>query len=110
MHRRVECRVPGADANPYLAFAALLAAGLHGIEERVDPGEAFAGDAYRNAEITEVPRTLRDAIQALDASPTMRALLGEEVVEHYLHAARWEQHDFDQKVTDYELVRGFERA
>ena len=107
---RVECRVPGADANPYLAFAALLAAGLHGIEERLDPGEAFTGDAYRSAEITEVPRTLRDAIQALDASPTMRALLGEEVVEHYLHAARWEQHDFDQKVTDYELVRGFERA
>ena len=107
---RVECRVPGADANPYLAFAALLAAGLHGIEERIDPGDAHAGDAYKDDSVTEVPRTLRDAIGALERSETMRQLLGDEVVEHYLHAARWEVQDFDRKVTDYELIRGFERA
>jgi glutamine synthetase len=107
---RVECRIPGADANPYLAFAALIGAGLHGVAHNTDPGPAYAGDAYKDEAVAHVPKTLRDAIAALDGSAAMRQMLGDEVVEHYLHAARWEQKDFDAKVTDYELIRGFERA
>ena len=107
---RVECRVPGADANPYLAFAALLAAGLHGIENRLEPPPAFAGDAYKGEGIAEVPKTLREALGCLDRSEAMRAALGDRVVEHYLHCGRWEQLEYDRRITDHELIRGFERA
>jgi glutamine synthetase len=107
---RFECRVPGADANPYLACAALLAAGLHGIEHRLELEPAFAGDAYKASDIREVPKTLREALECLDRSAVLRAALGDEVVEHYLHAGRWEQFEYDRRVTDHELIRGFERA
>jgi glutamine synthetase len=107
---RVECRVPGADANPYLAFAALLAAGLHGIENRLELEPAFAGDAYKGQDIREVPKTLRAALECLDGSKVLRAAFGDGVVEHYLHAGRWEQFEYDRRVTDHELIRGFERA
>jgi glutamine synthetase len=107
---RVECRIPGADANPYLAGAALLAAGLHGIENRLELGPAFAGDAYKGRDIPEVPKTLREALECLDRSIVLRAALGDAVVEHYLHAGRWEQFEYDRRVTDHELIRGFERA
>ena len=107
---RVECRVPGADANPYLAFAALLAAGLHGIEQGLEPGPAFKGDAYHGEGIQEVPKTLREALDCLERSEAMRAAFGDKVVEHYLHCGRWEQFEYDRRVTDHELIRGFERA
>ncbi len=107
---RVECRIPGADANPYLAFAALLAAGLHGIEHELDPGPAFAGNAYVGADIPEIPKTLREALESLDRSAPLRAAFGDDVVEHYLHTGRWEQSEYDRRITDYELIRGFERA
>jgi glutamine synthetase len=107
---RVECRVPGADANPYLAFAALLAAGLHGIEQGLEPGPAFDGDAYQGEGIQEVPKTLREALDCLERSEAIRAALGDKVVEHYLHCGRWEQFEYDRRITDHELIRGFERA
>ena len=107
---RVECRIPGADANPYLAFAALLAAGLFGIEQGLELEPAFEGDAYRGENIQEIPKTLRAAIDCLERSAALRAAFGDEVVEHYLHAARWEQLEYDRRITDHELIRGFERA
>ena len=107
---RAECRIPGADCNPYLAFAATIAAGLHGIEAGLEPPEIISGDIYARDDVPEVPRTLRDAIDALDASTEMRAGLGDAVVDHYLHAANWEQSEYDRRVTDWEVARGFERA
>ncbi len=107
---RVECRIPGADANPYLAFAATMAAGLHGIENELDLEAMFDGNAYGAADIREVPKTLREALAALDASEALRAALGDAVVDHYLHAGRWEQAEYDRRVTDWERIRFFERA
>jgi len=106
---RIECRVGGADLNPYLAFAALIAAGLAGIDEKLELAAPFEGDAYGAAKLPEIPKTLRDAITALEKSKMLKGALGDEVVEHYLHTARWEQHEYDRRVTDWELQRGFER-
>ena len=106
---RVECRVGGADLNPYLAFAALLAAGIAGIEGEMELEPAFAGDAY-HGHGRAIPKTLRDAIAALDGSAMLRAAMGDEVVDHYVHCARWEQLESDRRVTDWDLQRGFERA
>ncbi len=107
---RVECRMPGADVNPYLAYTAMLAAGLHGIDHRLDPGPEYTGDAYRSHEVPALPRTLREAAELLDGSTALRAALGDAVVDHYVHAARWEVSVFDQVVTDWERLRYFERA
>ncbi|HEV7254439.1 MAG TPA: glutamine synthetase family protein [Mesorhizobium sp.] len=106
---RIECRVGGADLNPYLAFAALIAAGLRGIDEKLELGRPFEGDAYFGENLPEIPKTLREAIGALEGSTMLREAFGEEVVEHYLHTARWEQLEYDRRVTDWELHRGFER-
>ncbi len=106
---RIECRIGGGDVNPYLAFSALLAAGLAGIEEKLELPEPYMGDAYAGKKLHDVPKTLREAIKALEKSKMLRAALGEEVVEHYLHTARWEQFEYDRRVTDWELKRGFER-
>jgi len=106
---RVENRIPGADANPYLAFAATIAAGLHGIEAKLKAPKMYEGNAYEDASLPQVPKTLREAIDELGRSKVARAALGERVVEHYLHAARLEQQAFDQAVTDWELLRYFER-
>ena len=106
---RVECRVGGADLNPYLAFAGLLAAGLAGIDEQLELGPAFSGDAYLGRELPEVPKTLRDASAALDGSRMLRGVFGDGVIDHYVHTARWEQAEFDRRVTDLELMRGFEQ-
>jgi glutamine synthetase len=106
---RIECRIGGADLNPYLAFAALIAAGLAGIDEKLELAEPFEGDAYGGDKLPEVPRTLRDAIATLERSAMLREALGEDVVEHYVHTARWEQMEYDRRVTDWELQRGFER-
>ena len=107
---RVECRIGGADLNPYLAFAAQIAAGLSGIEANLELGAEFRGDAYQGGRLPEIPRTLREATEALRGSAMLRAAFGDEVVEHYVHAAQWEQAEFDRRVTDWELARGFERA
>ncbi len=107
---RIECRIPGADVNPYLAFAAIIAAGLHGIENGLDPEPAYEGNAYENETLREVPKTLREALAELDGSATLRKALGDDVVEHYLHTGRWEQFEYDRRVTDWELMRNFERA
>ena len=106
---RIECRIGGADLNPYLAFAALIAAGLAGIDEKLELGKPFEGDAYHGKKLPEVAKTLRDAIAALERSKLLRTAFGQEVVEHYLHTARWEQGEYDRRVTDWELRRGFER-
>jgi glutamine synthetase len=107
---RVECRVGGSDLNPYLAIASQIAAGLKGIEDKLDLEASFCGDAYKADGIREVPRTLRAATESLRNSGMLREAMGEEVIDHYVRAAEWEQEDFDQKVTDYERTRGFERA
>lgn len=107
---RLECRVGGADLNPYLAFAALLAAGLDGIEKKMTLEPAFSGDAYDPAkQLREVPKTLRDARALLDGSRFLRNAMGDDVIDHYVHTADWEQFEFDRRVTDLELRRGFER-
>ena len=107
---RIECRIGGADLNPYLAYAAQIAAGLAGIAEGLELEPEFRGDAYREAGLREIPKTLRAATAALDGSAMLRAAFGDEVVDHYLHAARWEQAECDRRVTDWEIARGFERA
>jgi glutamine synthetase len=106
---RVENRIPGADANPYLAFAATIAAGLHGIGNRLKAPRLYEGNAYEDATLPQVPKTLREAIGELARSKVARAAFGDRVVDHYLHAARLEQQAFDQAVTDWELLRNFER-
>ena len=108
---RVECRTPGADMNPYLAMAAMLAAGLKGIEERVPLPDAYAGDAYADSDTAKyIPSTLRDAHGALLASDMLRDAFGTETVAHYARAAEWEIEEFNRIVTDYEIARGFEKA
>jgi glutamine synthetase len=106
---RIECRIGGADLNPHLAFAALIAAGLAGIDEKLALGPAFSGDAYSSESIPHVPKTLREATAALANSEFMRAAFGADVVAHYVHTANWEQFEYDRRITDWELMRGFER-
>jgi glutamine synthetase len=106
---RIECRVGGADLNPYLAYAALIAAGIDGITRELPLEPEFRGDAYR-ARVREIPKTLRDATELMRRSRLLRAAFGDEVIEHYVHAARWEQAQCDRNVTDWEVARGFERA
>ncbi len=106
---RIECRMPGADANPYLAYAALLAAGLEGLERKIEPEPMFAGDAYGAEGLPQLPTHLREAIALLDASEFARKSFGDEVVDHYLHFARSELSVFDALVSDVERARYFER-
>jgi glutamine synthetase len=106
---RVECRMGGADLNPYLAFAALIAAGLAGIENAADLEPPFAGDAYRGGRSRQIPKTLRAATDALRRSKMLRAAMGDAVIDHYVHAAEWEQFEYDRRITDWELHRVFER-
>jgi glutamine synthetase len=106
---RAETRIPGADANPYLAFAALLAAGLYGIEQKLELGAAFEGNAYES-DVQRFPHTMRDAITALEQGTVARGLLGDDVVDHYLNYAHTEQRLFDEVVTCYERERMFERG
>jgi glutamine synthetase len=107
---RVECRIPGADANPYIVYAAALAAGLDGIRNRIEPPEIFQGDLYAAQELPRVPGTLREAIDEFERSSLPREAFGEDVAEHYLHFLRTEQRKFDEVVTCWERARYFERA
>jgi glutamine synthetase len=105
---RVECRVPGGDVNPYLALAALVAAGLRGVDESLALPPAFEGNAYA-ADAARVPTTLHEATELFSSSTVARDAFGEEVVDHYTHAARVEVAAFNAAVTDWERYRGFER-
>ncbi len=106
---RTETRIPGADANPYLAFAALLAAGMHGIENELPLPAALEGNAYES-DAERFPHSLYEAIAALESGTMARGAFGDDVVDHYLNYARTEQRLFDQVVTDYERARLFERG
>ncbi len=105
---RVECRIPGGDVNPYLAIAALVAAGLRGIDESLTLAPPFDGNAYAS-DAPRVPTSLHEALALFDSSAVARDAFGDEVVDHYVHAARVEVAAFDAAVTDWERYRGFER-
>jgi glutamine synthetase len=107
---RVECRIPGADVNPYLAYAALLAAGLDGVENKLDPGPELKGNAYEAGAAEAFPSTLREAVANWEASDFAKTVFGEDVWAHYLNYGQTEQRLFDQVVTDYERTRMFERG
>jgi len=107
---RVECRVPGSDINPYLAQAAMLAAGIKGIEEKLDLPDAFTGDVYASSESESIPNNLYKAINTLDNSEMLKEAFGEDVVSHYVRCAEVEIEEFEKVVTDWEVKRGFERA
>jgi glutamine synthetase len=106
---RTESRIPGADVNAYLAFAALIAAGLHGIEHKLELGPEFKGNAYES-DVQRFPHTLREAIAALEKGTMARQAMGDDVIDHYLNYARTEQARFDKVVTGYERKRLFERG
>jgi glutamine synthetase len=108
--RRVECRIPGADVNPYLGYAALLAAGLDGIERGTDPGPELVGNAYAAGEAEPFPSSLREAVGLWERSEFVREAFGEAVWSHYLNYGHTEQRLFDEVVTDYERRRMFERG
>jgi glutamine synthetase len=84
-------------------------AGLAGIDEKLELSAPFEGDAYGDEALTEIPKTLREAIDTLEGSAMLKEAFGADVIEHYLHTARWEQLEYDRRVTDWELHRGFER-
>jgi glutamine synthetase len=106
---RVENRVPGGDVNPYLALAAMVAGAVRGIERELPLEEEFAGNAYEDAAAPRVPATLRDALALWEGSAVAREAFGDEVVAHYANNARVELAAFDAAITDWELMRGFER-
>lgn len=106
---RIESRLPGADANPYLMYAAVVAAGLDGIENRIEPPPISAGDAYQARDLPSVPRSLREAAELFGASEFVRAAFGQAVQDHYRHFWMVEQEAYDAAVTDWERRRYFER-
>jgi glutamine synthetase len=107
---RVEHRYPGADANPYLSMAAVLGAGLDGIERGLDPGPPFGGDAYGDAQLRRTPRSLVEALVAFEESAFVRDTFGKDVVEHYAAHGRGEWEASLRAVTDWEVNRAFEQA
>lgn len=106
---RIECRIPGADCNPYLGFAAALASGLDGVRNRIEPPACFVGDVYAASDLPRVPYTLAQAVDKFAASAFAKQAFGEEVVEHYAHFYRTEAAAFERAVTDWERQRYFER-
>jgi len=107
---RIENRFPGGDANPYLAYAAMIAAGLYGIEQQIEPPAEYTDNGYLATGVSRIPRSLVEAIDALASSEMARAAFGADVVDHYLTMARLEQAAFDAAVTDWERYRYFERG
>ena len=106
---RIECRIPGADCNPYLGFAAALASGLDGIRNKIEPPEHFSGDVYAARDLPRVPFTLAEAADLFEKSEFARRAFGKDVVEHYLHFFRTEQNAYNFAVTDWERRRYFEQ-
>ena len=107
--KRIECRIPGADVNPYLAYAAALASGLDGIANATEPPPEFRGDAYASNDLPSVPKTLAEATDRFEASAFARGAFGDDVVDHYAHFFRTEVAAYDAAVTDWERTRYFER-
>lgn len=107
---RIECRIPGADCNPYLAYAAALASGLDGIAQRTEPPAMFRGDAYHAADAARLPATLRAATERFEKSSFARSVFGDAVVDHYAHFFHVEQSAAEQAVTDWDRRRYFERV
>ena len=106
---RIECRIPGADCNPYLAYTAALASGLRGVEEQIEPPPAFEGDVYAAADLPRVPRTLEHATERFAASTLVRDTLGTAVTDHFVKFFQVEVEAFQASVTDWERQRYFER-
>ncbi|MCY3979103.1 MAG: glutamine synthetase family protein [Chloroflexi bacterium] len=106
---RIECRAPGADCNPYLAYAAALASGLDGIANKTEPPDIFEGDIYAARHLPRVPYTLEEAVDKFEGSEFARSAFGADVVEHYSHFFRTEIESFRGAVTDWERKRYFER-
>jgi len=106
---RIECRIPGADCNPYLAFAASLASGLDGVANRIEPPACFEGDIYAARHLPRVPYTLGQATDNFASSQFARRVFGDDVVEHYTHFFRTEEAAYNSAVTDWERKRYFER-
>jgi glutamine synthetase len=106
---RIECRIPGADCNPYLVYTAALASGLDGIANQIESPAIFEGDVYAAQHLPRVPHTFREAIELFADSSFVRQTLGADVAEHYAHFFRTEQKAFDNAVTDWERKRYFER-
>lgn len=107
---RIECRIPGADVNPYLAYAAAMASGLAGIENKIEPPEIFIGDIYAASHLPRVPYTLEEATESFANSEFSKKAFGEKVVEHYAHFFRTEAAAYRNAVTDWERKRYFERG
>jgi len=107
---RIECRVPGADVNPYLAFAGLIQAGLYGIENKLELEEPLSGNIYQNRKAKNVPGTLYEAIELAKKSKLLPKIFHSDVLDHYIHAAKWEQSEYDKSVNDWEHRRYFERG
>ena len=108
--QRVELRIGAADANPYLALAAALASGLHGIEQQLEPEAPVAGNAYTQdfPQALKLPTTLWEAAQRLKHSAAAREWFGDAFVDHYAATREWEERMFRKHVTDWELARYFE--
>ena len=106
---RIECRIPGADCNPYLAFAASLASGLDGIAHQMEPPEIFTGDIYAAKHLPRVPYTLGEAVEGFEKSDFAKKAFGEKVVNHYAHFFKKEEEAYHLAVTDWERKRYFER-
>jgi glutamine synthetase len=106
---RIECRIPGADCNPYLAFAASLASGLAGIKDKIEPPACFEGDIYAAKHLDRVPYTLQESVDKFENSDFSKNAFGEEVVTHYVHFFRSEIEAYNKSVTDWERKRYFER-
>ena len=106
---RVESRIPGADANPYLAFAGVIAGGLHGIERGLALNAPFSGNAYESKDVPRIPWNIVEAIDLLEGSPVAQHAFGDDVLHHFVTTARHEWLSFNKTVTDWELRRNFER-
>jgi glutamine synthetase len=106
---RIENRIPGADCNPYLAYAATIASGLAGIEQKIEPPPEFEGDVYQARDLPRVPYTLEQAVANFERSSVARAAFGDDVVDHYTHFHRVEVGAFNSFVTDWERSRYFEQ-
>jgi glutamine synthetase len=106
---RIEHRAPGGDVNPYIALAAMIAAGLHGVEEGLEPGPALLGDAYATPSLSRLPEELGDALALFRASEVAAGAFGQDVVDHYARAAEIEIEAYRAAVTDWERIRGYER-
>lgn len=107
---RIETRIPGADVNPYLAYTALISAGIYGLEQKLELQPEYKGNAYLGKDVPRVPYSLYEAMEAWKMSEVVTALLGETVKNHYLHTAKVEQQAFDSFVTEWERARYFEQC